>query len=506
MGSLPDTLLVADLKALTGAISFHDLESCTQQGTSIISGFHYTRHEPSRPHDGEGHPKYAKAVIRGSQVARKAAEIFNDLGQGGAASITITSSGLVGGPPCEGHALNVEGITFFVKTVFHFPSSLGKTGDKVSTQYLHFSSPTTQIVPQGLSDKRDKFGLQDLTIVSGVCLFSMKTILSSISKAQRIHVKKLQAGPALYEMEYIARSAPVIADLAALLGANVRRKTHDDDLVVAHQGLNLRLDVPSFHYYQSVDDCLQSGSCTFQEALEWLNAVKKRHEQISHVFRGYINYELSKRCSSAEALNIKVSPGADLVCSIIRHSLEMEPAWASFYRLVPEKERPHDFRSLGYLFYVFQVVRQALVGNEACGHGHGIPSKNGDKPARLLISVDDGIERRVYSRAQKILKKMRASSEYPVPSTLLEVYLCRRVFIDGNEKGSNLYLDDPSPEPMGNTVNKSVYRTVDGYSDTFQCPHSKSLGMKSLAVVEKLYGVDTAAVLRQLCAEAGLCP
>ncbi|KAH7242785.1 hypothetical protein BKA59DRAFT_401028 [Fusarium tricinctum] len=387
----------------------------------------------------------------------------------------------------------------------------------VSTQYLHFSSPTPQIISQIVSSKRDSLKLQNLTIVSGVCLFSMRALQSSIDKCRGINVKRLQnIGPTLYEMEYIARSAPVIADLAVLLGETGRRSKNGNSRAQSNRPLTLCLDVPSFHYYQSVDDCLQSHSCTFQEALQWLNAVEKRHEQISHIFRSYINHELSRRCGSSEVCDIRVSPAANLVCSTIHDALargtrpslhhvlhmlnEKEPAWATFFRLVPEKEKPHDFRSLGYLFYVFHVVRQALIGNndETCGHGNDILSVDGGDAARLLISVDDSVERRVYSRAQKILKKIRASHEYPVTPNLLEVYLCRRVFIDGNAKGSNLYLDDPSPELMAPEAPRSVH------TYTRHDAPSKSSGLNSLAVVKRIYGADTAAILQELCAEVGL--
>jgi hypothetical protein len=150
---------------------------------------------------------------------------------------------------------------------------------------------------------------------------------------------------------------------------------HDDGKQVC-QLPEICLDIPSFHYYQSVDDHLRSGRCGFDEALQWLLAMEKHHEQISHVFCGYIANELLRRDPSIKAGSFKVTPGAGHICLTIRQSLEKhtypsvhevldilsvhEPGWTSFMRFVPEKERPHDFRSLGHLFYVYQVVRHAF--------------------------------------------------------------------------------------------------------------------------------------------------
>jgi len=68
-------------------------------------------------------------------------------------------------------------------------------------------------------------------------------------------------------VEHIARVAPVIADFAALLyktSASHRQQTR----------LNLCLDIPNFHYYQAIEEHLRNGSCTFNQALQWMDAVQ----------------------------------------------------------------------------------------------------------------------------------------------------------------------------------------------------------------------------------------
>lgn len=106
--------------------------------------------------------------------------------------------------------------------------------------------------------------------------------------------------------------------------------------------------------------------------------------------------------------------------------------------MLPPKEHPQNFRDLGYLFYVYEIIRPALVDNMRSGVG--IP-----KSGRLILGIDNGTERRIYSRSQKLLKKIRNSPAVERPSALVEVYMSRRVFINSNEAGSNLYLDDPTP-------------------------------------------------------------
>ena len=66
-------------------------------------------------------------------------------------------------------------------------------------------------------------------------------------------------------------------------------------------------------------------------------------------------------------------------------------------------------------------------------------------PRRLIISIDDIMESPICSKAQKFLKKVQNAPDCPSHSTLLEVYTCRRVFINSNEEGSLLYFEDPTP-------------------------------------------------------------
>ena len=68
------------------------------------------------------------------------------------------------------------------------------------------------------------------------------------------------------------------------------------------------------------------------------------------------------------------------------------------------------------------------------------------KSRRLFLSIHHGAERRIYSKAQNILKIIRASVLEFAGPTLMETYLCKRVFINGIQYKTHLYNHDPKPE------------------------------------------------------------
>lgn len=495
-------------------ILFQAINGSTPKESSLAIGYLYILNGANNGSDLEQFPRHMKAILKGTQVAHNASKIIGHLGAGKDVSMTITSTGLVGGPPVAGHALNVEGITFFLKTVFFFPANDSRMCDFQSTQYLHFSSPTTRIISQpNINNALDLCGKRAVALTSGVCLFNMRLVKASAGEGF-LDLRELRTvGPTLYELEYIARSGTAIADLASLVYGG--QKDCDASDAPSRATLRLCLDVPSFHYYQSVHNLLCTRACTYSDALEWLTVMERRHQQISYVYRGYIRHELSRRSFSGKVCNFDVSPGTHLVCRTIRQCLirnvlpnldevlqilnEAEPVWHRFWNLLPDKERPGDFRELGYLFYVFQVLRPALLDNfPATVNQHNVHRTTMGPSARLLIGIDDGTERRIYSRAQKILKKIRSSPNTSLTSDLLEVYLPRRVFIGNNTTGSNLYLADPTPATITmQGVDPDIGLRIATYS-------KRQTNSAPLRLIAKLYGSDAADVLGELCEAAGL--
>lgn len=527
-------ILIADLQSQEGApatLLFHDIELCLRVHASEIQGYYHLPPSRELPHPLSrscwgNDAKYIKALTKGLKNATRALELVSyNGGPSRAAKINFTGRALVGGRPCEGRALVVEGITSFEEIRFEFPLERWSPSAQTSSHYLHFSSTVRQIAPGLLLHEDGKSDFTNVTILSGVCLFSARIMQSSTPDNQRLDVEKLRySRPTLYEVEYIARAAPVIADFAALLDTNVHLIRNSSPFS-SGLSLGLCLDVPSFHYYHSLDGRLRNNSCTFAEAIQWMDEVQKRHVRISSVFRNYIVRELARRGSTLER-QIQVSPFSDVVSSIIRKFLEKEElpsldsvlrmmsseiqVWTRFYNLVPEKERPQDFRALGYLFYVFQVVQPALMGSPPTTPPMTSPSEvhtgrhNSVKraianPGKLLISIDDAGERRIYSRAQDILKKSNTMTDYQTATNLLEVYMCRRVFINGNAAGSNIYFDDPSSE---------IPSPVRGACNILRENQTQERGcsnvMDPFDIVSSLYGLDAAEILAELFMEVGL--
>ena len=82
-------------------------------------------------------------------------------------------------------------------------------------------------------------------------------------------------------------------------------------------------------------------------------------------------------------------------------------------------------------------------------------NESNNKPNVLIVSLDNISEQKIYSRSQKILKKLRSSPSASCSATLVEAYLMQQVF-NGEDIASTPYLFDPSPvrpiDDQGNEV------------------------------------------------------
>ncbi|KAI4921050.1 hypothetical protein J4E85_009165 [Alternaria conjuncta] len=494
---------IANLKTSSDdicTICFYDTGARMRCFPAKINGYFPTQVDSVRGNEILGHPRRLEQII--ASVGNKKTKI------------TVSPNGIVGGYPQGYHEWATKRIAFFVETRFDFTTSLTPATIVSSTQWLHFAGPSSNAALQGFLTS----GLRSVTILSGICLFSGKAMTTATKDVPIIDLQDGQCNRAtLYELEYIARSAPVIADLAIASRPATERTTHING-DKAYQPLQICLDIPSFHYYQTIDDLLRSGRCGFAEAMNWLHTIETHHQQISHIFRGYLHVELMRRDPSIKSYAISVTPGGERILSTIRKSLMKrslpsvqqaiddlkvhEPGWTKFMQFVPDTEKPKDFRSLGQMFYVYQVVRHAL-GEEST-------------QPNLLISVEDSAERGVYSRAQKLLKRIRDSTCSASP-ILLETYLCPRVFVDNNAHGSELYAHDPYPASVYERYNLESEKPLLGSSRTrlkLDRAGSQSdvvpeadptlLELDTLEVIERLYGERSATLLRELGKELGL--
>lgn len=486
-------------------ITFHDLEHCAEGALSTIPGIHYL---PDGTSNNVVDNKHVKPFNRGHNAAAKVTDLFNRYAKNVTVSTQAMNSGLVTGPPPEARLSGGihDSIDWFEKIQFqHKDTSL------TSTHYLHFSSPSPLL--------QDAADITSINITTGICLFAGRALASSIpSNEHGFNMSALEhTEPTIYELDMIARVAPAIADLVALLKAD---HGHENCRESGFNGpLNVSLDIPSFHYYHTVEKRLKDQLCTFPEAIRWMDAVEKRHYQISRVFRRYIQHELARRGRHETHIQVSSSGTAGFVYHIIQKSLRegvlvslghvlqrisaYDPVWNRFFELITEKEKPHDFLCLGYLFYVYDIARPALLHD-------GI--LDSPRPNPLLISIDDTIERRIYRRTQQLFKKVRAIPEYPVTPKLLEIYPCRRIFMDNNQTNMGLYCHDPSPErldahsckcrrALATIVNKNGCRGQDCH---FMTQTGDKRRIDAFGVVGMLFGADAGAVLRKICVEEGL--
>ena len=540
--TMSPSILFADLSNhcdRPASIHFQRIDLCSGRHADTspnVLGFYTVYEGPSSSSLTEHHyfcdDKHHKAFSKGKKAALRVVHLLNGNPQtiyellevatniGTETSFLHTGNvALVGHLSSKGHTSDLEVVTSFQKMTFHFSCPLDnlQIGACTSTQLLHFSCPslnTKEVLFAGhgipLFDRVD--------ILSGMCLFSAEIMRGSVMEDGHVDVRKLlYANPTLYEMEYIARSSSAIADVAATIilrsTALEQRAHHEFSLPVS-----ITLDVPSFHYYQLIDDKLEQGLCSASEAIAWIEAVEQRYDQVARVFENAVRYELGRRgISPTQDCEIRVSPRTNLVASSIHRALkdlrnpclnnilhelgnQKDGVWQDFYKLVPSHEQPQDFRALGYLFYIFQVVRPALMKNPM--HSSLVNSSGSDSSGpssrlqSLLISVDDSAERRIYSRAQKFLKKIRNSPESLTNPTLVEMYMIQRVFINGNESGSNLYLDDPTSK------SRAILHVID-HEGNAEGGSSSAL-VEPVDVVRILYGYECAKNIQTWFTEVGL--
>ncbi|KXG49264.1 uncharacterized protein PGRI_031340 [Penicillium griseofulvum] len=388
----------------------------------------------------------------------------------------------------------------FMSIEFRFPKA-----DFTSLQYLQTSwkgleSGDTLFTKEGTPT------FEQVSIVSGVCLFNARLLEMSASspKTGGVDVDLLKNSiPTYNELDYIARASSAIADVAAM---NILRAWEQG----SGQRLEIKLDIPSWHYFHAVATKFALKQCSNTEVLQWMDAVNQRHDQIGQTFVEAIRDGLEQRgirdsTSYGISITSRTNPAAVLIRTAIEHEeipslglilaaldSEEDGCWKRFYEMIPAKERPSNLDQLGYLFYVYEAIRPSLVESPTPVPPASDKTKKVNlskkalkkrKPRRLIISVDDSAERRIYSRAQRILSKIRQSSEKP-ETYLVELYVCRRFLINRNEDRARLGRLDPLPDVPVRTGS-----------------HHEAI--LPLDVVRRLYGDKSALNLQRWLQEAG---
>ncbi|KAJ5170829.1 uncharacterized protein N7500_003612 [Penicillium coprophilum] len=389
----------------------------------------------------------------------------------------------------------------FMSLEFRFPKANFTSLQYLQTSWKGLESGDTLFTNEGTPT------FEEVSIVSGVCLFNARLLAMSATspKTGGVDIALLRDSiPTYNELDYIARSSSAIADVAAM---NISRAREQG----SERRINIKLDIPSWHYFHSVATKFALKQCSNIQALDWMDAVDQRHDQMGQVFVESIKYELEQRGidSTGYVIDItsRTNPAALLIRTALEHGenpsldailaaldSERDGCWKQFYEMIPIKERPTNLDQLGYLYYVYEATKPSLVerqaeptrpvSNQTKKVNLSKKALKKRKPRRLIISIDDSAERRIYSRAQRILSKIRQCSDKP-ETFLVESYVCRRFLINGNQDRARLGRLDPVPDIPAHT--DSQHETV--------LPHN---------VVRELYGDDCALNLQKWLREVGL--
>lgn len=297
------------------------------------------------------------------------------------ATMNIAATSIVGGPPTGCHAR--DGPASFEEVHFEFlrtetqPTSSAMASfwtsqvprSMTSTQYLHFACPTLKL-EDAIVDRNGHSRYESISITSGICLFSNNIRKACDLAGGNFNLTPLSyPKPTIYEIEFIARAAPAIADLACTLLA----RNKDCGLSTP---VSINLDIPTWHYYKAIGSNLDQGLCTADDALLYVKAIERRHDQVSAVFETAIRYACSVRGFANPVIN--TSSRFNSVSACIKSALtagfrpgfedvmqelheEKGGVWRQFIELIPTKEHPEDFQSLSLLFYVYQAMKTAFI-------------------------------------------------------------------------------------------------------------------------------------------------
>lgn len=134
-----------------------------------------------------------------------------------------------------------------------------------------------------------------------------------------------------------------------------------------------------------------------------MDAVEKRHYQVSCVFRRYTQHELVRRGCHGTHTQVSSSGTAGFVCDMLRQSLRegtllsldaalqrisaYDPIWTRFSDILPEKDKPRDFQGLGHIFVCMCKCRRALATivnvNGRGGQNDNVLSEAGPSKSRI---------------------------------------------------------------------------------------------------------------------------
>lgn len=289
-------------------------------------------------------------------------------------------------------------------------------------------------------------------ICTGMCLFSEPNLNMCINNGT-IRPDLLAIQPfSLSERDIIIRLATTIANMAALYiyGTNTRQG----------HAMRINIDIPGMQYYQSALESFESGKCSASDVLEWSAAIKKRRLLLFRAFRNAVEYALSQRGLKESHAQVSLSCGlqaaeetilrnvltpqgpVDWIKEILKSLLkDDEEFWEEAINLQEEKERePGTWRQFSTLSYVYEVLKPVLraqkTDNMVTTSNNGVPQSTRSAPPSpkssppkcnsyfdesastsftpprrvLLLAIDDQDESRIYTKTNRSLSQLTATS------------------------------------------------------------------------------------------------
>ncbi|GAA5159687.1 hypothetical protein GCM10023321_41190 [Pseudonocardia eucalypti] len=302
---------------------------------------------------------------------------------------------------------------------------------------LDVRGSTEFVAVQRLSRLRPSFRCySDVTLLTGHCLFSSRSLRLHTSRGTVAGIQRAGFGVAaegiiedisvdsrlsLYELETCARLARLVAA--------IRDQIDGETPIVLSQ--------PRTQYQLHLLDSYQNGNISLALLRRWIELVDERCAQVAERFltdlRSACRYSLGNLTVLLtdslsdfdpflrEEIRAGEVPGPS---EVLRRLAANDPTFA----LLSGLARPRSWAELGHLGHTAEYLRRSIT--------------IGTRPRRLLIAVEDPIERRLLIEAKALAARIREHSPAAV-SQAIAVYPLERVFVHDGARRTQVHHHDP---------------------------------------------------------------
>jgi hypothetical protein len=275
------------------------------------------------------------------------------------------------------------------------------------------------------SDKVLAKPIEELTVISGPCLFSVQGVVAVLEDGSRVALTdpKSEITAAVEDLIIDERLSMYEAEASIRLGTFIAGYVGGSSL----KSVSIHAQVPREEYYLYAIDAYNSGLMSQEIFSRWLDAVDARWATVRGALLGEVAHHNPSLSSEPETplgrinslIRSKVSANqAVLLPEAVAILREEDQLW----KMILEVENPTSFRELNYLGYVHSVLRAGDArANEA----------------RVGISLENPVEERIMRRAEEIAKKL--SKVYGFELRLVGIYPQQQIGVEGTDE-THLYF------------------------------------------------------------------